>query len=64
MERKYILQDAISKKYWYGHYTSKHWTEDILEAFIFDFKSEVKDFISNNEGELEGMFIVEIRIWK
>lgn len=41
MERKYVIQNGISKSYWYGNYTNKQWTDDILEARLFDNRQEM-----------------------
>jgi hypothetical protein len=63
MKKKFIIQNAIDKKYWYGFYTNKSWTDDILEARLFKNKQEMEDWIENNIGKLEGMFLVAIEVW-
>ena len=63
MKKKFVIQNAIDKKYQYGFYTSKNWTDDILEARLFDDKQEMEVWIENNIGELEGMFLVAIEVW-
>ena len=63
MKKKFIIQNAIDKKYWYGFYTNKNWTDDILEARLFENKQEMEDWIENNIGDLEGMFLVAIEVW-
>jgi hypothetical protein len=63
MKKKFVIQNAIDKKYWYGFYTNKNWTNDILEARLFENKQEMEDWIENNIGELEGMFLVAIEVW-
>lgn len=63
MKKKFVIQNAIDKKYWYGFYTNKNWTDDILEARFFDDKQEMEDWIENNIGELEGMVLVAIEVW-
>ena len=76
MEKKFAIQNAIDKKYWYGFYTSKNWTEywygfytsknwtdDILEAKLFENNQEMEDWIKNNYDEVEGMFLVVIEVW-
>ncbi len=64
MNQRFILKNVVTNLYWYGFYTSKYWTEDILESHIFDDRREMEDFIRQNEGELEGMVIQVIEIWK
>ena len=63
MEKKFAIQNAIDKKYWYGFYTSKKWTDDILEAELFENNQEMEDWIKNNYDEVEGMFLVVIEVW-
>lgn len=63
MKKRFIIQNAIDKKYWYGFYTNKNWTDDILEARLFGDKQEVKDWIEFNTDELQGMFLVIIEVW-
>ena len=63
MKKKFVIQNAIDNKYWYGFYTNKNWTDDILEAKLFENKQEMEDWIENNIGELEGMFLVAIEVW-
>lgn len=63
MKQKFIIQNAIDKKYWRGFYSSKNWTNDILEARLFESKEEIDEFIEDNIDELEGMFLVVIEVW-
>jgi hypothetical protein len=64
MKKRYILQNAIDKTYWYGHYTNKQWTDDILEAKLFHDKQEIKDFITlNKEDILLSMFLIKLEIY-
>lgn len=62
MKKKFVIQNAIDKKYWYGFYTNKNWTDDILEARLFENKQEIKNLIKNDFGELEGMFLIVIEV--
>jgi hypothetical protein len=64
MNQRFILKDVTYNNYWYGFYTSKKWTEDILDSYIFDDRKEIEDFIRHNEGNLEGMVLQVIEIWK
>lgn len=63
MERKYVIQNGISKSYWYGFYTNKQWTDDILEARLFNNRQEMQDWIKNNYDVIGGMFLVVIEVW-
>jgi len=63
MKKNFVIQNAIDKKYWYGYYTNKNWTDDILEARLFENKQEMEDWIEGNIGELDGMFLVAIEVW-
>lgn len=54
LKRKYIIQNAISGKYWSGFHSNKNWTSNILEARLFQSKQEVEDWIKNNNDELGG----------
>jgi len=63
-KRQYIIQDAVSKKYWYGHYTNQKWTDSIDEAKCFESKVECTDYISlYNEEDFKGLYIMPIEIW-
>lgn len=63
MKKKYVIEDAISKKYWYGWYTDMRWTDDILKAKLFYNKQEIEDWIESNSSELNGMFVIVIEVW-
>jgi len=63
MKKKFVIQNAIDKKYWYGYYTNKNWTDDILEARLFHNKEEIEDWIGSNIDTLGGMFIIVIEVW-
>ena len=63
MEKKFAIQNAIDKNYWHGNYTNKKWTDDILQARLFENEMEMKDWIENNIEEFEGMFLIIIEIW-
>lgn len=63
MKKKFIIQNAIDKKYWYGFYTNKNWTDDILEARLFENKQEMEDWIEVYQYYFEGMFLVAIEVW-
>jgi hypothetical protein len=62
MKKKFIIQNAVDKKYWYGFYTNKNWTDNILESRLFEDKQETEDWI-NNVSELDGMFLIIIEVW-
>jgi hypothetical protein len=63
MKKKFVIQNAIDKKYWYGYYTNKNWTDDILEAKLFENKQEMEGWIGVILGVFEGMFLVAIEVW-
>lgn len=52
MEIKFVIQDLISAKYWYGYYSNKNWTDDIKEARIFDTKEECDEWIKYNSEDI------------
>jgi len=62
MKQKFIIQNAIDKKYWQGLYSSKNWTTDILEARLFD-RQEMEEFMEDNFDEFEDMFLVVTEVW-
>lgn len=62
MKKKFIIQNAIDKQYWYGFYTNKNWTDNILEARMFDHKPDMENWIKNISG-FEGLYIIIIEIW-
>ena len=62
MKKKFVLQNAIDKKYWYGFYTKK-WTDTIIDAKLFDNKTEIEDWIENNMVEIQGMFLITHEVW-
>jgi hypothetical protein len=64
MNQRFILKNVANNLYWYGFYPSKNWTEDVLEAYIFDDRREMEDFIHQNDGMLEGTVLQVIEIWK
>jgi hypothetical protein len=63
MKKKFVLQNLLDNKYWYGYYTNMYWTDDVKEARQFDDKEEIEDWIKNNFNELEGKFIITIEAW-
>ena len=66
MIKKYIIQDLITKKYWYGYYSNKEWTDNILEVRSFDKKSEAKEFIKSLEVGFvtsSNMLLTIIEVW-
>ena len=63
MQKKFVIQNAIDKTYWYGWYTNKKWTDDILEAYFFMNEQELEDWIKSNFNEIEGMALISIEIW-
>jgi hypothetical protein len=62
MYKAYIIQNIITKEYWYGFYTNKTWTIDSNEAKYFDTKKDAKEFIKLNESILNGIYII-LKIW-
>ena len=38
MEKKFVIQDAITKKYWYGYYGNNNWADHIFDAKLFENK--------------------------
>ncbi len=64
MNQRFILKDIISNLYWYGFYTSKNWTDDILESHLFYDRSSIEDFIRYNNRVSDGMVLQVIEIWK
>jgi len=63
MKKNFVIQNAIDKKYWYGYYTNKNWTDDIVEAKLFDNKQEMEDWIENNIENNIAMFLIVIEVW-
>lgn len=63
MVSKYIIQNIITKEYWYGHYTNKHWTDDVSEAVLFSSEDEAENWIQSNGNEFAKVFFTVIKIW-
>ena len=63
MKRRFAIKNAVDNKYWYGYYSSKNWTDDILEAKLFDSKQELDGFIESNAGDLYGMFLIVVEVF-
>ena len=60
MNKKFAIQNELDKKYW--HWISGiNWTDDILEAKLFDNKQEMERYIKNNR-ELKGISIIVIEV--
>ncbi len=65
MNQRFILKNVVTNLYWYGFYTPKYWTEDILEAYLFEDRSEMEGFIHySGPNEIDGMVLQVIEIWK
>lgn len=62
MKKRYIIQNAISQKYWSGA-RANIWSSNILEARSFQSRQEVRDWIKNNNDELRGTVLVVIEVW-
>ena len=63
MKKRFVIQNVIDKKYWYGYYTNKNWTDDIIEAKFFDDKEEMEHWIEVNGVDFEGAFLISIEVW-
>lgn len=61
-KKKFALQNAVDKTYWYGFYSNKKWTDDILEARLFDSMSEMRDYVENNFSEFEDVVLVIVKL--
>jgi len=45
MKKKYIIQNLVTKLYWYGNFSNKQWTENVREAIMYDEKEEIDFYI-------------------
>ena len=63
MQKRFVIQDAISKEYWYGWYTNKNWTDDIAEAKLYPDRFNMKDWIRLNADKMKGKLLVVIEVW-
>lgn len=61
MKKAFIIQNAINKKYWYGFSSTKRWTDNILEAALFDSKHDAQDYIKTYT-EFDSMIIFCIEL--
>ena len=63
MRKKFVIQNVIDKKYWYGFYTNKNWTEDIFEAKFFYDKEDAEHWIEVNGVDFEGAIFICVEVY-
>lgn len=58
MSKKYLMQNGITKMYYFDLYKNKDWSNDILDAKLFDSEYDVEQYLKENIGKFFGCFII------
>lgn len=61
MRKRFIIQDLVSKEYWYGYYTNKTFTDNVEEAKLFEYIEDVESQLQM--GDFQERYITIITIY-
>ena len=64
MKKKFVIQCANTKKYFYGIWDFFNWTDNFLESTFFDSEKEAEEFIEHEDkyGDFSGKYLIILKV--